>query len=684
MIVFIKLIFRCFSVSLIIGSLAPALFAASITGQVTGSLGGITGVQVEAWANYADPYTAFIQSSSTTDLNGFYDVSGLGPGDYAIYFNTPNYVAEWYDDQPDRSSANPVSIDILGSSVTGINAVLADRGFISGQVTDSFGVIAGVQVEAWNYFVDPYGSTQSLQSTTVTDLAGYYTLPVPGGSYKVYFNENGTGHISEWYDDQADIATADDVSVSEPVTTGNINAVLAGIDSDNDGVLDAVDNCVNTPNPGQEDVDTDLIGDACDPVIIYEDANDGNTLGWNVYDKNPTGAAITNVFDTDQGSQVIELSGTRTGNGYRLRLEDYSLWNNTSHTILQWSMNYAENFAVYIQLETTNGLRYMYYTPTDADKLDMGTHVHYGLGSAAKDGTWHTFTRDLQADLDFAQPGNSILEVDGIWIRGSGLLDDIAMLSTFPPVDADSDGITDYDELYTYGTYYIYADSDEDGMDDGAELAYWNASASSWDANVDGDLYINLLDYDSDGDGFSDGEEVAGLSDPADNASVPVGIVYEDAEDFDTLGWSIYDNDPAATIINVFDADRDSQVIELSGAGMGNGYRLRKEYYYLWENTFHKTIQWSMKYAEKFAIYIQVDTTLGLRYMYYTPIDTDKLDMGTHVHYGLGSAAKDGTWQTFNRDLQADLTNAQPGNSILEVNSMWIRGSGRIDGILMQ
>ena len=55
--------------------------------------------------------------------------------------------------------------------------------------------------------------------------------------------------------------------------------------------------------------------------------------------------------------------------------------------------------------------------------------MEYGLGPDAMDGQWHTFVRDLQADLEGAQPGVTILEVNGFLIRGSGMLDDIMLLN---------------------------------------------------------------------------------------------------------------------------------------------------------------------------------------------------------------------------------------------------------------
>jgi subtilisin-like proprotein convertase family protein len=43
-----------------------------------------------------------------------------------------------------------------------------------------------------------------------------------------------------------------------------LNVTSSSPDTDNDGVLDCVDNCVTTPNPSQTDSDNDGRGDACD------------------------------------------------------------------------------------------------------------------------------------------------------------------------------------------------------------------------------------------------------------------------------------------------------------------------------------------------------------------------------------------------------------------------------------
>jgi hypothetical protein len=64
-----------------------------------------------------------------------------------------------------------------------------------------------------------------------------------------------------------------DGETDEGFPDDNGNGVLDCLegDVDEDGIVDAVDNCMEVPNPGQENGDNDDLGDACDP----DDDNDG-------------------------------------------------------------------------------------------------------------------------------------------------------------------------------------------------------------------------------------------------------------------------------------------------------------------------------------------------------------------------------------------------------------------------
>ncbi len=97
----------------------------------------------------------------------------------------------------------------------------------------------------------------------------------------------------------------------------------------------------------------------------------------------------------------------------------------------------------------------------------------------------------------------------------------ISIAAYDPAGDPDGDTLSTSDEESIYNTHPGVADTDHDGIDDGAEITYWQEQGSSWYADLDNDGLINLLDQDSDNDGMADGSEIAAGFDPADPASVP-------------------------------------------------------------------------------------------------------------------------------------------------------------------
>ena len=74
------------------------------------------------------------------------------------------------------------------------------------------------------------------------------------------------------------------------IEEGLANLIL---DVDEDGVLDSEDNCVETANPNQEDIDLDGAGDACDPCDNQNVFTFGNINGT----VDQEGLATVDVFD---------------------------------------------------------------------------------------------------------------------------------------------------------------------------------------------------------------------------------------------------------------------------------------------------------------------------------------------------------------------------------------------------
>ena len=106
-----------------------------------------------------------------------------------------------------------------------------------------------------------------------------------------------------------------------------------------------------------------------------------------------------------------------------------------------------------------------------------------------------------------------------------------------PSLDTDKDGISDADELSVYGTNPNNPDTDGDGLSDGDELAIWQ---TSWNADIDNDGIINLLDRDADGDGLTDGYEIStdgdpSIYDPAPPVNQPPPAVDDQQQDSNTL-----------------------------------------------------------------------------------------------------------------------------------------------------
>ena len=186
---------------------------------------------------------------------------------------------------------------------------------------------------------------------------------------------------------------------------------------------------------------------------VYENADDIRA-NWSVYSGD--NGIVSVVADAEQGNNVIELSGP-DGLADGFQIDDN--WNQSDKHILSWKMKYSENFTFYVKVNTKNsGTKYIVYQPSDdySGVSDLGS-IRVGLGESVKDGTWQTFTRDIEADIQLYNSGYELDYIIRILVRGSGRLDDI-VLSLIDESDTTAPVITlngDANITLTQGAEYI-------------------------------------------------------------------------------------------------------------------------------------------------------------------------------------------------------------------------------------
>lgn len=429
-------------------------------------------------------------------------------------------------------------------------------------------------------------------------------------------------------------------------------------------------------------------------AVVYEDAEDGQITPWLIYDRDPAGATITNVFDTEKESKVIEFQGDGLSNSYligHLYSTVSRAWHDNTNQVIKWDMRYAEAYTLYVRVNTQNGYRYIVYTADDTDNGRMGTwYIHHGLGSDTINGQWQTIERNLQTDLQAYDPTNTLVSVEGLMIRGSGRIDNLQMnvanyINQNPVVDAG-----DNYNVILGNSITISGSGTDDGTimsyewtkDDGSVLA--SSASFEYTPTEQGTEVLTLTITDEQGATGSDSIEVVTTVDHRilDRLNA---IQYEDAEDGKIFGWTIQDNEPiGATITNVYDATRGNRVIHFNGDGLNNAYYLQTPIgEYPWHQEERSVIEWRMKSTEEYSIYIRIQTNSGTRFLLYRPDNQSQGDQELYVHHGLGNSSQDGQWHLYTRDLEKDLQEFLPAETLVSVEGFMVRGNCSVDDIIL-
>lgn len=194
----------------------------TLTGKVTDS-GGAPLKDITVFVGNQDgSYQNYVYTNAT----GVYSATALPSGQYEVLFRPSNYVPEAYNDHPNFADADRVNVT-SPNTVSGVDAVLAAGGSISGKVTDAS---TGLPIK--DVFVEVLGADGDRVETANTQADGTYKTEttLASGTYKVRFNADerfaSCTYVTEYYNGKLSEDNADQVTVSAPNTTTNINAAL--------------------------------------------------------------------------------------------------------------------------------------------------------------------------------------------------------------------------------------------------------------------------------------------------------------------------------------------------------------------------------------------------------------------------------------------------------------------------
>lgn len=173
----------------------------TIAGRMVNQGAPLVGIVVTAFDATSH---ASIRSVLTT-AGGNYAITGLPAGAYHVRFTgtVPASLSQYYDHKTTISDATTVT------ALGGVAAVSSDLGpTIQGTITNQGTPLANVLVTSYN--ATSYASIKSV----LTNAAGFYTMPVAAGSYRIRFSNTTPASLSQYYDHRTTITSSTVVSAT--------------------------------------------------------------------------------------------------------------------------------------------------------------------------------------------------------------------------------------------------------------------------------------------------------------------------------------------------------------------------------------------------------------------------------------------------------------------------------------
>jgi len=180
-------------------------------------------------------------------------------------------------------------------------------------------------------------------------------------------------------------------------------------------------------------------------------------------------------------------------------------------TEVKLSDGVALDLSVGYNWSTTDNYNYYSIKGTNDGYINLGVGLSFSNESLNSDKDHDGLTKREELELG-TDPNNADTDGDGLQDGA-----EVKQFNTDPnKADTDGDGLKDGEEISQYKTNPLKADSDNDGLNDYDELMKYKTNPLNSDTDGDGlkdgeevtMFKTNPMNVDTDGDGLKDGEEV--------------------------------------------------------------------------------------------------------------------------------------------------------------------------------
>lgn len=312
------------------------------------------------------------------------------------------------------------------------------------------------------------------------------------------------------------------------------------MDSDGDGLIDGAEVLYYFTDPMDEDMDDDGLTDYEELKIYFTNVFNPDTDGDGISDGDEIHVYLTNPFNWDSDNDSIvypnefgkmtwpmsdydeifiygtdPLRSDTDGDGL---IDSYELY------LANGSIPNFENIPLDAKNNDTDGdgisdgaeLRILNISNIIYPYLTLKPYYYYNSSPVLYDTDGDNVSDYDEIFIYGSFPNNN--ESDGDTIE-DGV--EVNIYGTDPSNnDTDGDGVDDYEEIFIYGTNPSDSDGDDDLLPDGFELHFQNRTLTKrtffsikqvnldpFDPDVNDNGILDGYEVDSDGDGLSDGEE---------------------------------------------------------------------------------------------------------------------------------------------------------------------------------